>query len=104
MNVFGKLANSSGRGYMSSLPGEALKPRTWKKIISKRYIGFIITKVAVTTGIDGYVINVSTKKKKQVIQTPTSIYLQATILFFVWLISGYFFGKQELKLHSSIIS
>lgn len=98
VNVFGIMQNSSGKGYMLALPGEVLKPHAWKNIISRRYPGFITKKIAVVTGLDGYLIKVSNKERKLIAAIPGSIYCQSTVVLLIWFVAGYIFGLQKAKM------
>jgi len=99
INTYGIMQNSSGNGYMLKVPGAAINPNTWKNILLKRYLGFTAKKIIVASNISRYIpIGISKEKETEIISTPISIYLQASVLLCLWLFAGYSFGLCEAKM------
>ncbi|MDY6934531.1 MAG: hypothetical protein SVZ03_09965 [Spirochaetota bacterium] len=100
INVFGKLENSSGNGYMLDLPGEVINPNAWKYILIQRYLGFMIRKIVVHTNTEKYFIKGLSKiDKEHTINMPIALFIQTSILLLFWLLSGFYFGKLVIDLH-----
>jgi hypothetical protein len=98
INTYGIMQNSSGNGYMLKLPGAAINPKTWKNVLVRRYVGFTAKKIIVASDMSRYSpIGISKEEEADIINTPISIYLQASFLLLLWLFAGYSFGLYEAK-------
>lgn len=96
VNVYGIEHSSSGRGYLTRLPGELIDPDTWVSLAARRLSGFYVAPYVAEGSIrnrlpDEWVGSYDRLYR----EAPGSIYLQLTLILVLWVGAGWWLAHPD---------